>query len=177
MDGISGVGAVGSGGMMAPIYGTGPAYSAAAAQAPALQGMNGMAAGNGIGASQSVESLSSTTISAQVESFIATYGPVVANNELLGAVLLMLIMEYLKAENEKDRKDLLSLISTLAQQQQQGGNSGGVMMYSSSSLTIESTQYQAASMQMAIGAYDGSAATLQQAPTVDAGAGSINVMV
>jgi hypothetical protein len=173
MDGLSGIGSIPGYGMMPQVYGTAAAGTAPAA--PAQGGEIGTIAGGALSASQSVLSLSSTSITANVESFMGTYGPVMSSNEMLGAVLLMLIMEYLKTDNDQDKKDLLGLISTLAQQQQ-GAGGGGSFIYQSSSLSIESTQLQVASSEMNFGAYSGAAATLQQAPAADPGSAGLDVV-
>jgi hypothetical protein len=166
----SGIGAISSGGAWPQVYGT-----AAAGQLPAQDSV-AAAAGGSMSASQSLTSLSSTSINASSESLIATMTPSANNNELLGAVLLMLIMEYMKTDDKQQKQDLMGLATLLLQQQQQQSAGAQTIMYNSSSLSIESTQIQVASSEMAISAYSGAAATLQQAPNIDAGAAGLNVV-
>lgn len=169
MDGVAGVGAIPGGGV------TPQAYGVAAPTGPAAGASTAELGGVGVAASQSTLSVSSTKMTASVESFIATYGPAMTNQELLGAVLLMLILEYMKSEDSSEKKDLLALIGALAQQQQ-SQSGGGTIMYNSASFSFESTQMQATSTEMAVGAYSGAASTLQQAPATDPGAAGLNVV-
>jgi hypothetical protein len=126
-------------------------------------------------ASTQIETISALSVSASAESFVATYGPVMSNNELLGAVLLLLTMEYLKSEDPEEKKGLLALIATLAQQST-AAQSAGSFAYSSSSLSIESLQYQAVSTQIGAGTYAGDTAALQQEAPVDPGAAGLDVV-
>lgn len=166
----SGVGAISAGGAWPQIYGT-----AGASELPAQDSI-AAAAGVEINASQALTSLSSTSITATNESLIATTGTSSNNNELLGAVLLLLIMEYMKTDDKEQKQGLMDLITLLAQQQQQQSGGGQTIMYNSSSLSIESTQYQAVSTDVAISAYSGATAATQQAPNIDASAGGLDVV-
>lgn len=174
MDGLSGIGNLPPGGTAPLVYGL--ASTGAAPTAP-LQGQTSSnVAGATASAAQSVFSRSSTSTAANVESFIATYGPIVSSNEMLGALLLMLIMQYIKTGNDREKQDLLGLISVLARQQQ-GAGSGSTFVYQSSSLSIESTHIQAAASEVSAGAYTGATATLQQAPATDPGSAGLDVIV
>ena len=116
--------------------------------------------------------MSSTSISA--ESFLATYGPVLADKQLLGLVVLMLTLEYLQSDDEEEKKGLIALIIALAQQQGAAGDQS--IMYSASSLGIESTQIQAISSEAAISSYSGAALDPQQTPAADPGSGGLDVV-
>jgi hypothetical protein len=122
-------------------------------------------------------SMSSTQITQNVESFVATYGPVMSSNEMLGAVLLLLTLELMQSQDDEQKKGLLAAISTLAQMQQQD-QGGGMFMYSSSSTSIESTQMTLSADSMAAGAYGGGGAGTtagQVAPQVDGGSQGLDV--
>ena len=167
MEALAAIGGMPGAGGWGRVYGTGSALPA--------QSAPGMEAGAALAASQSALSASSISMTAATQSLVATSGAAPSSNELLGAVMLMLILEYLKTDDEQEKTGLLALISMLAQQQQQGAG-GSTLMYSSSYLSIESTQLQFASTDMAVSAYTGATATLQQAPGVDPGAGGLDVV-
>jgi len=136
---------------------------------PASEAQKGLTAGSA-SSSQSLASLSSTSISASAESFVAANGPVLADKQLLGLVVLMLTLKYLQSDDEEEKKGLMALIIALAQQQGAGG--GESIMYSASSLSIESTQIQAVSSEAAISGYSGAAIDPQQTPPASPGSGS-----
>lgn len=124
----------------------------------------------------SIMSVSSTSISSTVESFIGTYGPMLSSNELLGAVLLMLALEYLTSSDEEEKQGLLELMLALAEQLRGGGEASGMFMFSSSSMSIESTQITISSPEMALGSYAEAADTSQQALPSDAGSAGLDVV-
>ena len=155
MDGISGIASVTSG--------------MAASQMTQTAGVSD------VGAGQSIASISSTSMSANIESFSGVSSAASNNNELLGAVLLMLMMQYMKSGDAGQKQDLLSVISALAQQQGQSNSASSTFSYSSTSISMESTQIQMSSTQVAA-AYSGASATMQQVPAADAGSGSLNVI-
>ncbi len=166
MDGISAIGGAAGGYFVPPSV---PAVSAAATPQTAATAPAGASA-------LSLASMSSTSISASMQSFAATYGPALSSNELLGAVLLMLTLEYMKPDkSDSEKKDLLAVILALAQQQQGNSAGSGSIAYTSSSLSIETTQYQGISVASGIGAYSGAAANPQFAPAVDAGSAGLDV--
>jgi hypothetical protein len=170
MEAVAGIGSMPFGGAWGQMVGMGNAAPVA------TQGTLGAEAGSLVNASQSAVSASvtSTSLTATSESLVAAVGAASSNDELLGAVLLMLILEYLKTENQQEKEGLLALAGLLARQQQQAGND--LFLYSSSSLSIEFTQTELVSTDLAISAYAGGTATSQQAPGVDPGAGGLDVM-
>lgn len=168
MSAIASISGLYSGGAWPQVYGATGADQAIAAGAAQT--------GVAVSASQSLASLSSTSITATSESLIATLTPSANNNELLGAVLLMLIMEYLKTDDKDEKQGIMGLIGALLQQQQQQAAGAETLMYSSTSFTYEATQIQMMSSEMALAAYSGASASLQQAPGIDAGAAGLNVL-
>lgn len=170
MSAIASIGGLYAGAAWPQVYGATGAGDVASTGAAAAQ------AGVAVSASQSLASLSATSISATSESLIATLTPSANNNELLGAVLLMLIMEYLKTDDKQEKQGIMGLVSALLQQQQQQSAGAETLMYSSTSYSYESVQMQMMSTDMALAAYSGASATLQQAPSIDAGAAGLNVL-
>ncbi len=126
-------------------------------------------------ASQSVSPLASSQQSTSVNALTQNNLAVISNNELLGAVLLMLMLEYMQSKDDDEKKGLLGLMGLIAGQQQ---NASGSLYFSSSSIAVnmDSLQMQSNSMQTGIAAYNGSTASMQQAPFVDPGAGGLNVV-
>ncbi len=129
----------------------------------------GEAAAGSVSASQSLGSLSSTSTSTSVQSLVGTDAPVLADEDLLGLVLLLLTLEYLQGEDDEEKQGLLALMLLLSQQQ--GGSRDVSLTYASSLLSVESTGIQAMSTEGAVSAYSGGTANPQQAPAVDPGAG------
>lgn len=162
MDAISGVSAVGSS--------PGTAYARPAG------GVAESAAAAGIAqaaASQSLVSINSLSIAASSETFLSTATNSAGNKELMNALLLLLTLEYLKSDNEEERKGLLALITALAQSGQ--GGESQTLFYSSSSLNIESTQIQIVSSQAGIGAYGGAAGA--GVPGIDADSNTLDITI
>lgn len=168
MDGISGISGVSGGFMpvrMNPMAGpSSPAVGlpTSAGQPPSAlgtgkagqldgAGLTGMA---GASATQEMASLSSLSIHQSSEMLMVSQGAqgAITSNELLGAVLLMLILEYMKSTDDKEKAGLLALMGMLLQSQQQGAQQT-TLMYASNSLSIESTQMQYMSGQAASSAY------------------------
>jgi hypothetical protein len=118
-------------------------------------------------------SASSLSMSSQVGSLISTCGGALSNNELLGAVLLMLTLEYLKNEDGDQRKDILSMLGMLLQQGAAGQSS--TMMYSFSSLSIESST-QIVSSSTGLAAYSGLNLPTSQTPAADSPSAGLDVI-
>ncbi len=137
--------------------------------APQVAGAANTAAG------QSVTPLASNQQSTSVNALTQSNLAVISNNELLGAVLLLLMLEYMQSKDDDEKKGLLGLMGLIASQQQ---NTFGSLYFSSSSIAInmDSLQTQSNSMLGGIAAYNGSTASMQQAPIVDPGAGGLNVV-
>lgn len=102
-----------------------------------------------------------------------------SNDELLGALLLMLTLEYLKGgQSDDEKQNLLGLILALAQQKMNAEGAGsGTFAFTSSSMSIESTQMQSISMTSAAGAYQSAQVNPQVAPGVDAGSAGLDVTI
>lgn len=167
MDGVSGINSVYSPAITSPSM---PATSAATAQG----GMAAEATPAQTSAIQSQEwaSLSSLAINQSSESLLVAdnASSAAVSNELLGAILLFLILEYMKSGSEDEKKDLLGLMGTIMQMQQTSGSQSSVLMYSSSSLSIESTE-----MQMGSSSTIYTNAGLAQSHAADPGAGGLDV--
>lgn len=180
MNGVSPIGNYGSGIPMQPAQYAPAANSAMPASGGVDGGLaaqgSGAVAGASITASQSAVAISQTSISASVESFMGTYGPVMANNEILGALLLLLTLQYMQSSDEQEKKGLLGLMLGLLQQQQQASQAGGSFMYSSSQLNIESTQMVAMSQQMAVDVYAGGGSIGSAPPVSGTGSGSVDTV-
>ena len=185
MEGVSGISGV-SGGIMpvrmnpvaAPA--TAPDAGAAAVGLPPAAGQTAPTAGAGkagqmaglgaaqtsaagsASATQEMASLSSLSINQSSEMLMVSQAPqgAITSNELLGAVLLMLIMEYMKSTDDKEKQGLLALMGMILQAQQ-AQQSGGqqTLMYMSNSLSIDSTQMQYMSGQAASNAYTNAGVT------------------
>ncbi len=162
MNGISGIG-----GMPQQINLAGSTEGAQAA--PVQQNLAGAEALS----SQTIASLSTTSINASSESLIASNGPVLGDDKALGLALLLLMMEYLQSDDEEEKNGLLGLMLALAQQQ--GGGNGGLLMCNSTPLSIESTQMQVVSTENAIGAYSAGMMGPQQESPVGPGAAGLDV--
>lgn len=169
MSGISPIGSYAAGSPMPAVSYALPSQSGGPGGPVALSNQGGAAAASAT-ASQSAVLVSSTSIAANVESFVATYGPVASNNEILGALLLLLMLQYMQSDDEQEKKGLLGLLMGLAQIQQQAGQPAS-LMYSSTSLSIESTQMMAVSQQMAVGAYAGGGSIGSVPPVAPSGGG------
>ena len=96
----------------------------------------------------------------------------VVNDELLGALLLMLVLEYLRSDEADEKKGLLALAMMVALSQAQGQRG--------TSLTYLSTSYSADSSQVLMAgpasqAYTNAGAS--PAPTADGGGGGVDVTV
>jgi hypothetical protein len=115
----------------------------------------GSAAAGSAWASNEMASLSQLSISQSSEMLMVSQAPqgAIANNELLGAVLLMLILEYMKSQDDKEKEGLLGLMGMIMQMQQQNNAQQSTLFYASNSLSIDSTQIQVASGQAATNAY------------------------
>ncbi len=147
------------------------------AAAPAGQGSQLQAGDTGlITPGSSILAMSSTSISASMETLTASNSPMLANNDALGAALLLLVLQYMQESDPTQKQNLLSTIMSIAGGQQQGGNNQSSLMYSSSSLSIESTQLVMIGSGDALGAYSGASAGLQQVPQSDSGAAGLNVL-
>jgi len=120
---------------------------------------------------QSLLAISSASIAASAESYVAANGPVLASNELIGLVLLLLTLQYMQSNDDQEKQGLMDLIMLLAQQQSPD-NGSGLLIYSSSSVTMESVQITALSMDNAMGAYANGAADPQKASPATAGSGA-----
>ncbi len=189
VDGISGISGVSSGfmsGRMNPVPGpSSPAVGlpASTGQTPSALGTGkagqlagaGLTAMSGASATQEMASLSSLSIQQSSEMLVVSQGTqgAITSNELLGAVLLMLIMEYMKSNDDKEKEGLLALMGMILQSQQQQAAQQTTLMYASSSLSIESTQMQYMSGQAASSAYTN--AGISPAAGGDGGA-SLNVV-
>jgi hypothetical protein len=126
-----------------------------------------------LGGAQANSSVSNLSISANTQSFMETYGPVMSNNELTGAVLLMLLAEYMKSDDKDEKKGLLSLMAAMMQSQSSGQSS---FAYNSSSLSIQSSQFQVGSVDLASTGYAGSPVDTTSAPAADPSSGGLNVV-
>jgi len=167
MGGIEAIGSATSGMTAGAISPAGGASGGQTLQAGGLEQSAGQS---------SVLSLSSTSIQASSETLLMAKSPMLASNEAIGAVLLMLILQYLQTGDAQEKQNLTSMIGALAGMQQQGKGGGGeLLFYSSSSLSVESTQMTIATSQ-GLNAYTGAAASLQQAPAADAGSAGLNVL-
>jgi hypothetical protein len=115
--------------------------------------------GSGVNAPQQMSVLSASGGSAgpQAESFFAALSASASNKDLLGALLLMLTLEYMRGDDsEGNKKDLLGLMALMLQQSQQNGSS--LLIYSASDMSSQAGQLQTVSSSIAAGAYAGAAA-------------------
>lgn len=151
MDGVSGVAGVTGGAMPVrpnPITQTStqPALadpSAPAAQSPLTAEQQALPE-SAAAESQMVTSSPSMFVQQSSETLMASEGvnSAITSNELLGAVLLLLMLEYMQSEDKEEKQGILALMATLAQMQQQNNTQQSLFLYSSSSLSIESSQMQ-----------------------------------
>jgi len=119
-----------------------------------------------------VAALSTFSLQQSATMLSITEGPqgAIVSNELLGAILLLLILEYMQSSDSEEKKGLLALAMVLAQSQTEA--SGGARVdYASTSLSIESTQLLLAGP--ASNAYTNAGAN--PAGGADAGAGGVDV--
>jgi len=167
MNGISGIGGMTAGGIPQQTHPVGGTKGAQAT--PVQHDLAGVEATS----SQTVASLSTTSINASSESLVVGNGPVMADDRALGLALLLLTIEYLQSNDEEEKKGLLAMM--LALTQGQGGGNGGSFMYNSMSLSIESTQMQFVSTESAISAYSAGTMDPQQASSLAPGAAGLDV--
>ncbi len=171
MDGVSGISNVYS-----PAMAGASTPAAPAATPPAAAAQPGTAAQSTTpaGAVQSQEwaSLSSLSVNQSSESLLIVdnASPAAVSNELVGAILLFLLLEYMKSGSDEEKRDLLGLMGAIVQMQQTAGGQSSVLMYSSSSLSMESTQLQLGSSSTVY-----TNAGLAQSPGADPGAGGLDV--
>ncbi len=116
-------------------------------------------------------SLSSTSMAMESQSLSMQSAPAANNNELLGAVLLMLMLEYLTTQDENKKDALLGAMVGLAALQSMQQDQGASLSYSSMSMSMESTQIQMVSSESVAGAY-GAVADNTKVPLGDAASGS-----
>lgn len=163
MSGLSGIGGVG--GYLPPQQQSN--LGGDALQAPAA---SGSASPGG-----SILAVSSSSISASMETLMSMDMPMLASNEALGAALLLLVLQYLQTGDSNEKQQLLDVIASLAASQKGGGAGGSLMLYSSSSMSIENTQMLLIAPGDAAGAYSGASALNQQAPQIDAGSAGLDL--
>jgi hypothetical protein len=118
-------------------------------------GVDGSSAAGSSLATQQTVGLSQLSVSQSSEMLLYSEQPMAASvsNELLGAVLLMLMLEYMKSNDDEEKQGLLGLMGLLLQMQQQNGSQQSMLFYTSSSLSIESSQMQMTSGQAVSNAY------------------------
>jgi len=175
MSGVSPIGSYAGGTSMTPVNYAPPAQAGGVDGGLAAKGQ-GAVAGASITASQSAVQMQSTSISASVESFVGTYGPVLADNQILGAMLLLMMLQYMQSDDDEEKKGLLGLMLGLLQQQQQASQAGGTFMYSSSQFSIESTQMMAMSQQMGVDVYAGGGSVGSAPPVSGASSGGVDTV-
>ena len=141
MDGISGITGVSSG--TTPIRPTslqsaagvqtaGQTASSNAQAAPAeAAGTQQTVLGRPTVAGQSAVSLSSLSVNQSSEMIAISEGSqaAITSNELLGAVLLLLILEYMKSDNEEEKSALLNLAMSITELAQQSAGSQSSLFY------------------------------------------------
>jgi hypothetical protein len=151
-------------------------FSASINSMPAISQCAGSAqtgSTDAVGGLQSNSSVSKLSISANVQNFMETYGPVMSNNDITGAVLLMLMAEYMKSDDKDEKKGLLGLMMAMMQSQSSGQSS---FAYNSSSLSIQSSQFQSGTVDLASTGYSGSPVDTTSTPAADPSAGGLNVV-
>ncbi len=161
MDGVSSIATGGTGGFTPRPQPTGSSEIA-----PAESGYKRISPSPETGTKET-GTITNTSLSYKSE-FMAFDSSAAHNNELLGAVLLMLLLQYMQGNEDDQKNGLLGMMMALAALQGQQGNSS--FTYSSSSLSIETTQMQMGSSQAAMTAYGGGV-DASKAPPVDAGSG------
>ena len=189
MNGISAVGVASGGAMTArpnPIIQASTQAAPAAKAAPGGQStpadqltpVSGQRAVSELAAtgSQTVVSASSMSVKQSSEMLMVSegVGGSITSDELLGAVLLLLILEYMQSEDEDEKKGLLNLVLAIAQQPQQDSDNGGFLMYNSTSQSIESTRFQMVSTENVVSAYSAGAGDPQQASPDGLGAAGLD---
>lgn len=138
MSGISGVPDVtsGAGSVSAPMT------TLQATTSPAGTGtlQEGGSSGSGFRSITDQFSMSASMQSTS-EVYMYSQSPVLADQQLLGLVVLMLTLEYLQSDDKEEKNSLLAMLLLLTQEQQ-AGNETFMYSYSSSSLSLDTTQVQ-----------------------------------
>jgi len=132
-------------------------------------------AGTKASSSQTVASLSTSSVKAGTESLIASNSPISNEDQFNGMALLLCALEYLLSEDDDEKKGLLGLMLAIAQQQQQESSNNGLFMYNATSQSIESTQFQTVSVENAASAYSAGATDPAQASSDGLGAAGLDV--
>lgn len=145
---------------------TGPVSSPASGSQTAS---NGAVATAGTGSVANTVMMTSLQQSSETLLFAGQSTAAPINNELLGAILLMLLLKYLQSADTNEQQGLLALMNSLVQGQQGGKADSSVMLYSSSSLSIDTLMVQTQGVDAAANAYASTAASSDQG-------GSINLM-
>lgn len=111
-------------------------------------------------------SLSSSTMVYESQSLSFQSMAAANHNELLGAVLLLLLLEYMSTQDEDKKNALLGAIVGLAALHSQQADSVS-LNYSSTSLTMQSTQMQMLSTESIASTYNGAVADATRVPLSD----------
>jgi hypothetical protein len=154
----------------------GPMTGAMSPGKPDAAMAGGPAAAGSAWAASDMASLSQLSISQSSEMLMVSQAPqgAITSNELLGAVLLMLLLEYMKSQDKEEKDNLLGLMGMILQMQQQSNAQQSTLFYASNSLNIDSTQIQMASGQAASNAYTNAGIDPAAAGT---GGSSLNIVV
>lgn len=170
VEGLSAIGAVSQ-------YSAAPSvqYAAAAGTAESLSGSQASAA-SALAVGQSSTSIAASSMTAtSTQTLIAGSSAAATDNQMLGAILLMLILEYLQSSDETRKQDALTAIVTMLQQLQEQ-RPAETFLYSSSSMSIESSQLQIASTDLAMGSYMQTAQAPQEVGASPSAVSGIDVL-
>jgi hypothetical protein len=96
--------------------------------------------------------------------------PAANTNELLGAVLLLLLLEYMSTQDQDKKDALLGAIVGLASLQSQQADAVS-LNYSSTSMSMQSSQMQMIASDSIASTYNGALADTTRAPLTDAASG------
>jgi hypothetical protein len=175
MEGVSGVQSVNPGLPPAPPANLGQIIGSGGPAAPAgsVHKMNDTATATGPQATaMTAHSAFSVHQSTTMLSISDGGRAAVVNDELLGALLLMLVLEYLRSDEADEKKGLLALAMMMAMSQSQGQR-GTNLTYLSTSYSADSTQILMAGP--ASQAYTNAGAS--PASTADGSGGGVDVTV
>jgi hypothetical protein len=116
-------------------------------------------------------SLSDLSMAYETQSLSFQTVPAANNNELLGAVLLLLLLEYMSTQDEDKKDALLGAIVGLASLQSQQADSIS-LNFSSTSLCLQSSKLQMISSDSIASTYNGAVADPLQVPLSDPSSGA-----
>lgn len=117
---------------------------------------------------------SATTISSQVESFMASSAAQTSSSDIVNLILLLATLKMLSGDKEDKDSGALGALMLLAMMSQQQHQEQSMVMYLSSSTTLEQTSFAASSASAGM-TYNAGLDAYVAAPQAAGGAGAMDI--